>query len=699
MRLALLLATASLLPSLAMSQFTYPATRKINQQDQYFGKSVEDPYRWLENDTAADTKAWVKAQNEVTFGYLNQLPIRNRLRNKLQDLFNYPKTGVPVKAGAYYLFSRNDGLQNQAVWFRQKGLDGTPEVFLDPNKLSSKGTVTASPGSFSNDKRYVSINIQRSGSDWQELEVMEVATGKKLADKILWAKFTGAAWKGHGFYYSRYAAPVEGLAYSAKNEHHQVYFHQIGENQEEDVLVYEDKAHPLRYHNASVTDDERYLILSSSEGTDGNEIRIKDLRKNSDFKLVFPGFSYNYSVIDNLEDQLLVYTNHGAPNYRLVLVNPEQPQPENWKTVIAEKPQLLDAVTHAGGKLFATYLQDVANKVYQLNMEGKVEREIILPAPGTVSGFGGEKMDKEVFYTFTSFTYPSVIYRYDIASGQSTVFKKSEARFNPADYTTEQVFYPSKDGTKIPMFIVYKKGIKKDGNNPCLLYGYGGFNINITPAFNPATIALLDEGAVYASANLRGGGEYGEAWHKAGMLEKKQNVFDDFIAAAEFLIKKKYTNKTKLAISGRSNGGLLVGACMTQRPDLFQVAFPAVGVLDMLRFHKFTIGWGWVVEYGSSERSKAEFENLLRYSPLHQVKQGVKYPSTLVLTADHDDRVVPAHSFKFAATLQEKHRGANPVLIRIDTQAGHGAGRSISKVIDEFADMYGFMFDQMGYKN
>lgn len=699
MRLALLLASASLLPALAMSQFTYPTTRKINQQDQYFGQTVEDPYRWLENDTATDTKAWVKAQNDVTFGYLNQLPIRNRLRSKLQDLFNYPKTGVPVKAGAYYLFSRNDGLQNQAVWYRQKGLDGAPEVFLDPNKLSSKGTVTASPGSFSHDKRYVSINIQRSGSDWQELEVMEVATGKKLADKILWAKFTGAAWKGNGFYYSRYAAPVEGLAYSAKNEHHQVYFHQIGENQEEDVLVYEDKNHPLRYHNASVTDDERYLILSSSEGTDGNEIRIKDLRKNSDFKLVFPGFSYNYSIIDNLEDQLLVYTNHGAPNYRLVLVNPELPQPENWKTVIAEKPQLLDAVTLAGGKLFATYLQDVANKVYQLSLEGKVEREIILPAPGTVSGFGGEKMDKEVFYTFTSFTYPSVIYRYNIVTEQSTVFKKSEARFNPDDYSTEQVFYPSKDGTKIPMFIVYKKGVKKDGNNPCLLYGYGGFNINITPSFNPATIALLDEGAVYASANLRGGGEYGEAWHKAGMLEKKQNVFDDFIAAAEFLIKKKYTSKNKLAISGRSNGGLLVGACMTQRPDLFQVAFPAVGVLDMLRFHKFTIGWGWVVEYGSSERSKNEFENLLRYSPLHQVKQGVKYPSTLVLTADHDDRVVPAHSFKFAATLQDKHRGANPVLIRIDTQAGHGAGRSISKVIDEFADMYGFMFDQMGYKN
>lgn len=698
MRLALLLATASLIPSLAMSQFTYPKTPKSNQQDQYFGKSVDDPYRWLENDTAADTKAWVKAQNEVTFGYLNKLPIRNRLRAKLQDLYNYPKTGMPSKAGEYFFFSRNDGLQNQAVWFRQKGLDGTPELFLDPNKLSAKGTVTASPGSFSNNKRYVSINIQRSGSDWQELEVMEVATGKKLADKIMWAKFTGAAWKGNGFYYSRYAAPVEGLAYSAKNENHKVYFHQLGESQDEDVLVYEDPAHPLRYHNASVTDDERYLILSSSEGTDGNEIRIKDLKKNTDFKLVFPGFQYNYSIIDNLEDQLLVYTNHGAANYKLVLVNPEQPDPANWKTIIAEKPQLLDAVTLTGGKLFATYLQDVANKVFQLSLDGKVEREIVLPAPGTVSGFGGTKQDQSVFYTFTSFTYPAVIYRYDIATGQSTVWKKSEARFNPDDYATEQVFYPSKDGTKVPMFIVYKKGLKKNGNNPCLLYGYGGFNINITPSFNPATIALLDEGAVYASANLRGGGEYGEAWHKAGMLEKKQNVFDDFIAAAEFLIKKKYTSKEKLAISGRSNGGLLVGACMTQRPDLYQVAFPAVGVLDMLRFHRFTIGWGWVVEYGNAERSQAEFENLFRYSPLHQIKAGVKYPSTLVLTADHDDRVVPAHSFKFAATLQEKHRGNNPVLIRIDTQAGHGAGRSISKVIDEFADMYSFMLDQMGYK-
>ncbi len=695
MRFALMLASASLIPALAMAQFKYPNTQKTNQQDVYFGKSIEDPYRWLENDTAADTKAWVKQQNEVTFGYLNQLPLRNKLRDKLKDLFNYPKTGVPIKAGEYYLFSRNDGLQNQAVWFRQKGLDGNPERFLDPNTLSSKGTVTANPGSFSHDKKFVSINIQRSGSDWQELEVMEVATGKKLADKILWAKFTGAAWKDRGFYYSRYAAPVEGLAFSAKNEHHKIYYHVLGESQEEDNLVFEDPAHPLRYHNASVTDDQRYLILSSSEGTDGNEIRIKDLRKGGEFMLVFPGFAYNYFIIDNIDDQLLVYTNHGAPNYRLVQVDPLKPQPENWKTIIAEKPQLLDAVTFAGGKLFATYLQDVANKVWQLNVEGKVESEIVLPAPGTVSGFDGEKSDTEVFYTFTSFTYPSVIYRYNIAKGQSIVFKKSEARFNPEDYTTEQVFYPTKDGTKIPMFIVYKKGLKKNGKNPCLLYGYGGFNINITPAFSPATIALLDEGAVYASANLRGGGEYGESWHKAGMLLKKQNVFDDFIAAAEYLIRKQYTSKDKLAISGRSNGGLLVGACMTQRPDLFKVAFPAVGVLDMLRFHKFTIGWGWVVEYGSSERSKEEFDNLLKYSPLHQLKAGIRYPSTLVLTADHDDRVVPAHSFKFAATLQEKHQGKNPVLIRIDTQAGHGAGRSITKVMDEFADMYAFMLDQM----
>ncbi len=673
----------------------YPTTNKVEQSDNYHGILVSDPYRWLEDDTAAAVKGWVEDQNKVTFNYLENIPFRNRIKERLTEIFDYPKYGSPYRAGEYYFFSKNDGLQNQSVTYFQKGMDGEPQVFLDPNKLSEDGTVTASLGDFSKDKKYVTRRISRSGSDWTEIDIMEVATKRELTDKLEWVKFSGTAWKGDGFYYSRYDAPAKGKEYSNKNEYHKIYFHKLGDPQSKDQLIFEDKEHPLRYFYAGTTEDERFLIVSASEGTHGNEIYVQDLQSGQKgLKKLFPGFKNNYSVVDNVGDKLLVYTDNGAPNYRLVLVDPNNPAETNWKDVIAEKPELLRGVTSAGGKLFANYLKDVTSRIYQMDINGKVEREVSLPALGSAGGFYGDKDETTLFYSFTSFTYPSSIYKYDIASGKSEVFRQSEVKFNPADYETKQVFYPSKDGTKVPMFIVHKKGLKLDGTNPTLLYGYGGFNISLTPSFSTSNVVLLENGGIYALANLRGGGEYGEEWHKAGMLEKKQNVFDDFIAAGEYLVKEKYTSPEKLAIAGGSNGGLLVGAAMTQRPDLFKVAFPAVGVLDMLRFHKFTVGWGWVVEYGSSENPD-QFKTLMAYSPLHNLKDSTAYPATMITTADHDDRVVPAHSFKFAAALQEKHRGDNPVLIRIESKAGHGAGKPTSKVIEAEADKWAFMFYNM----
>jgi prolyl oligopeptidase len=689
-----LLVTCFLAAGLAAQPLVYPKTRKVSQTDEYFGKKVEDPYRWLENDTAADTRAWVTEENKITNDYLSKIPFRNKIRERLTEIYNFPKYGTPYRIGEFYLFSKNTGLQNQSVTYRQKGLTGTPEVFLDPNTLSADGTVTANISSISNDKKYVTVSQARSGSDWQEISVMEVATQKKLSDKIEWVKFGGGAWQKDGFFYSRYDAPVAGKELSNRNEFMKVYYHQLGDPQAKDVLVYEDKQHPLRYFGISVTEDEHFAILNISEGTDGSELHYRDLQAgDKDFKLLFKGFKHNYSVIDNTGDRLLVYHNQQAPNYKLSLIDPKTGKMTDF---VGEKPEKLEDVGTAGGKVFVSYLKDVSNKIYQYDQKtGKLEREIKLPALGTASGFSGNKDDKFIFYTFTSFTYPPTIYKYDIATGTSEVFRKSEVKFNPEDYETRQVFFPSKDGTKIPMFIVHKKGLKPDGSNPTLLYAYGGFNISLTPSFSVSNLVLLENGGIYALANLRGGGEYGEKWHEGGMLLKKQNVFDDFIGAAEFLIKEKYTSKEKLAISGGSNGGLLVGACMTQRPDLYKVAFPAVGVMDMLRFHKFTVGWGWAVEYGSSEKSQADFENLYRYSPLHNLKDSVNYPATMVTTADHDDRVVPAHSFKFAATLQEKHRGNAPVLIRIESKAGHGAGKPTSKIIDEQADKWAFMFYNM----
>jgi len=669
----------------------YPATKKVEQTDNYHGTAVQDPYRWLENDTSSETKAWVKEQNKVTQAYLEKIPYRTAFKKRLEELANYPKYSSPFRAGEYYFFSKNDGLQNQSVYYVQKGLNGTPEVFLDPNKMSEKGTVSVGFAGISHDKKYIAYNVSSAGSDWSEMHIKEVATGKELPDVLKFVKFSGASFNKHGLYYSRYPEPKKGTELSAQNQYHSVYFHTLGQPQDQDILVYEDMENPLRYHSAGVTEDLHFLSLSKSQGTDGNETWVMDLTKAEKvFKPISKGFETTSSVVDNEGGMILLYTNADAPNYKLVLVDPNNPGRENWKTIIPEKGELLQGVSTAGDYLIATYLKNVSTKVYQLKRDGSMVREIVLPSLGNASGFDGYREDKEVFYSFTSFTYPPSIFKYNLESGVSEVFRKSEVKFNPDDFVVKQEFIPSKDGTKVPVFIVHKKGLQLDGKRPTLLYAYGGFNINLEAGFSALRVALLENDAVYVQANLRGGGEFGETWHRAGMKEKKQNVFDDFIACAEWLQANNYTSKEHLAIQGGSNGGLLIGAVMTQRPDLFKVCFPAVGVLDMLRFQKFTVGWGWVDEYGSSDNA-TDFPYLYKYSPLHNVKPAA-YPATMVLTADHDDRVVPAHSFKFISTLQAAQQGENPVLIRIETDAGHGAGTALSKAIVQAADVYSFLF-------
>ncbi|GAA4416716.1 prolyl oligopeptidase family serine peptidase [Nibrella viscosa] len=691
---AALLMSASVTCAQPNGPLSYPQTRKTDQVDEYHGTKVADPYRWLEDDRSAETTRWVNAQNQVTSGYLEQIPYRKQLQNRLEEVFNYPKYSAPSRKGDWFYFSKNDGLQNQSVLYRQKGLEGTPEVVIDPNKLSADGTTRLMSFNLSKNGRYAAYALSKAGSDWQEIYVMDMQTLKPITDKLEWVKFTGAAWQGNGFYYSRYEKPL-GSELAAKNEYQKVYYHRIGTPQEQDKLFYEDKAHPLRYFFPQTTEDERFLILNISEGTDGAEIWYQDAQAgNSSVKKLFDGFAYNYSVVDNIGDRLLVYHNNGAPNYKVSLV---EPSTGTMRDLVPEKPEKLESLSTAGGKLFVEYQKDVTSRVYVYDLSGRLENEVVLPGIGSAAGFGGEKDDTFVFYTFTSFTFPPTIYRYDIATRKTTVFREPVVNFTPTDYETKQLFFTSKNGTRVPMFVTFRKGIRLDGSNPTLLYGYGGFNVSLPPAFSALLIPFLEQGGLYAQVNLRGGGEYGEDWHKQGMKLKKQNVFDDCIAAAEYLIAQKYTSPQKLALRGGSNGGLLVGAVINQRPDLFKVAIPQVGVMDMLRFHKFTVGWGWVSDYGSSDNAE-EFKALYAYSPIHNIREGINYPATLITTADHDDRVVPAHSFKYAATLQEKYKGPNPVLIRIDTNSGHGASNT-KKNIEQVADIYSFILWNMGVKS
>ena len=684
--------------ALVAQQLQYPATRKVDHVDTYHGVKVADPYRWLEDDNSAETAAWVEAQNKVTFPYLESIPYRKQLLTRVRALNDYERYSAPSRKGPYFFFSKNTGLQRQNVLYIQKGLEGTPEVLLDPNQWGE--TVRLTVFAPSKDAKHAVYGVSRDGSDWQEYRVIELATKKTLSDSLEWVKVSGAAWHGDGFYYSRYPVPAKGQEKASINQNHQVYYHRLGTPQSEDTLVFQDPASPQRFHTVETTEDERFAILTVSDrgkGKDGNAVYARDLAKGDrEFTPVVPTIGdESFNVVDNVGDALLIETNYRAPNGRVIRVDPRQPAESNWKTVLAERPEPLQSVTSAGGRIFATYLKDVTTRAHVHALDGKLEGEVALPGPGIAAGFGGERDTPFVFYTFTSLAVPPTIYRYDIASRRSAVFRQPTVPgYDPATLETKQVFYKSKDGTRVPMFLVHRKGLVLDGNNPTLLYGYGGFNIVQSPTFSAARLALLEQGFVYASANLRGGGEYGEAWHKAGMKLKKQNVFDDFIAAAEWLIANKYTSTPKLAIQGGSNGGLLVGAVINQRPELFAVAIPQVGVMDMLRFDKFTIGWNWVADYGSSN-DPDEFGALYAYSPLHNIKANVTYPATLVTTADHDDRVVPAHSFKYAATLQEKASRAKPVLIRIETKSGHGAS-NFEKQLETTADIYAFIMHNLG---
>lgn len=689
--------TAALVTScnstMKIKHLPYPETARGEVVDNYFGVEVSDPYRWLEDDNSPETAAWVEAQNAVTQDYLGKIPYRDAIRERLTELWDYPKEGTPMRHGDYDYYFYNDGLQNQSVVYRVSASGGQPEVFLDPNKLSDDGTVALAAFGFSKDDRYAAYATAASGSDWVEIRVLDVATGQPTSDLIRWVKNSGASWApdSKGFYYSAYDAPEKSV-YSAQNQYQKIYYHKLGTPQSADRLIYEDKAHPLRYFGA--WEKGGWLFVVASEGTSGSEVLYRRVTEpNAPFRVLLPGFAYDYDGIECQDDYLYYATNREAPNQivrRISLVDPSRDE-----VVIPESENMLEGISSVGGYLIATYLKDAQSKVLQYTLEGKPVREIALPGIGTASGFDGKDEATEVYYAFSDFITPPTSYRYTLATGESELYKAPQVNFDPELFTTEQVFFASKDGTQVPMFITRRKDMQRNGKNPCYLYGYGGFQINMTPGFNPSAIALLEQGGIYCIVNLRGGSEYGEQWHKAGMLENKQNVFDDFIAAAEWLVDNRYTSKEKLAIAGGSNGGLLVGACEVQRPDLFAVCLPAVGVMDMLRYHQFTIGWGWAVEYGTSE-DEQQFGWIYAYSPLHNIRDGVKYPATLITTADHDDRVVPAHSFKFAAQLQHSQADDAPVLIRIESKAGHGAGKPTSKRIDETADVYSFLFANTG---
>ena len=685
--------------SLLSESLIYPTTPQSTVVDNYHGTQVPDPYRWLEDDTSEATKAWVVAQNAVTSGYLNQLPQRLPIRDRMTKLFNFERFGTPFRAGGRYFFSRNNGLQNQSVWYWAATLEAQPVLLIDPNTFSADGTVSMSVPVPSEDGRTVAYQVSKSGSDWQEIRVHDVGTGKQLSDRIQWVKFSGIAWAkdGSGFYYSRFDAPKSGAALTQVNEFQKVYFHRLGSEQSDDSLVYERRDQPKWGMGATLSDDGAYLILTLSQGTDTrNRVFYRDLTTpQSSVVELLNDFDASYNWVGNEGPVFLFHTDLKAPRGRIIAIDSRKPQRADWKERVPQNEATLTSANLVGDRLVCDYLKDARSLIRLHRLDGTFEKEVSLPGIGSVAGFGGKRAETETFYSFTSFTVPGRIYRYDFRSGLSTLWRQPKVAFDPDAFETRQVWVTSKDGTKLPLFLTHKKGLKPDGKTPVLLYAYGGFNISLTPAFSVGNLVWLELGGIYAVPNLRGGGEYGEEWHQAGTKLRKQNVFDDFIASAEWLITNGYTQPSKIAIQGGSNGGLLVGACMTQRPDLYGACLPAVGVMDMLRFHRFTIGWAWTSDYGSSENPE-EFKALFAYSPLHALKQGVQYPPTLITTADHDDRVVPAHSFKFAARLQAVHAGPHPVLIRIESKAGHGAGKPISKQIEERSDQIAFVASQFG---
>jgi prolyl oligopeptidase len=677
----------------------YPNTNQVAQSDNYHGVEVKDPYRWLEDPDSDATKAWVQAQNKVTNSYLGTIPARDKIQQRLTQLWDYEKYSSPFKRGQSYFYFKNDGLQNQSVLYTLKSLDDEGEILLDPNSLSADGTVALSGLSISDDGQWMAYGLSTAGSDWVEYRVRNIGTKEDTADHLQWIKFSGASWTkdNQGFFYSRYDEPNEATKLEDVNYYQKLYYHRLGTSQAEDVLIYHRPDQKEWGFSGGVTEDGKYLIISVWLGTDSKNLVFYKNLQQSDSQVIelISEFTASYSVIDNDGDTFWLRTDLDAPRGRVIAIALNNPDRANWQEIIPEAPETLEGIGLLNNQFVAGYLQDARSQIKIYALDGTFVREVELPGIGSVGGFSGKRYDTETFCTFTSFTTPTTIYRYDMTTGESQLFRQPQVDFDPEAYQTQQVFYRSKDGTRIPMFITHKKGIKLDGNNPTYLYAYGGFNISLTPSFSVSNLVWLEMGGIYAVPNLRGGGEYGEDWHQAGMKDKKQNVFDDFIAAAEWLIAQKYTSKAKLAIAGGSNGGLLVGACMTQRPDLFAAAIPAVGVLDMLRFHKFTIGWAWCPEYGTPD-NEADFKTLYAYSPLHNLKAGTNYPATMITTADHDDRVVPAHSFKFAAALQAAHQGDNPVLIRIETKAGHGAGKPTSKIIEEAADKWGFLMANLG---
>lgn len=683
----------------AMAQLKYPTTaRDADVADVYFGTKVAEPYRWLENDTSAATAKWVNEQNSVTEAYLSKIPFRDKLKSHYNNLFRYERMGSPFKVNGKYFFYKNDGLQNQSVLYMQETLDSEPKVYFDPNKLSADGTVALRDISFSADGRYYAYVIARSGSDWNEIYFADATTHRLLDDHIVWAKFTGAEWLGDGIYYSAYDAPANGEELSSKNEYHKVYYHKIGTPQSADRVIFEDREKPLLFHEAGVAGNERFLILARSQGH-GNSLYVKDMKsENPEIKTLVPGLDDECNVIATSDKYIYVITAAGAPKRKIIAFPVDDLRPESARTVIPEGDYVISSADQAADRLIVTYEIDAVTRPFVYDLSGKRLYEVKLPAPGTVS-FSSSSRHSDVFFYYTSYTTPGEIYKMNLADGSYTLFSRPNLSFDADALTTDEVTYKSKDGTPVHMFLVHKKGIRLNGKNPTLLYGYGGFNISLTPSFNARIIPFLENGGIYAVANLRGGSEYGEEWHQAGTKMNKQNVFDDFIAAAEYLIEKKYTSPKYLACNGGSNGGLLVGAVVNQRPDLFAAAVPQVGVMDMLRYHLFTIGWNWAGDYGRSDDSREMFEYLYRYSPLHNIKNdGTPYPAILVTTGDHDDRVVPAHSFKYAATLQASDTGKRPKIIRIDSKAGHGSGKPISKQIDEYTDIYGFIMHELGMK-